>query len=248
MFNFFKKKRQIAVPENYNPVAVDMHSHLLVGIDDGCQKYEESLEIIKRLQGLGYKKLIATPHIMSDTYKNTPEIILKKRDELREELAKNNIDIEVEAAAEYYIDEWFEAEYKKNKLLTFGKNYLLVETGFMAKPMNLDQILFDLQMEGYTVILAHPERYQYIIDKPEYANELADKGILLQMNIMSLSGYYSPHIKKTAEYLIDNKLLSFVGSDIHNLRHTHVVQDFTQSDEYKMIYNSKLLNNNLLTK
>lgn len=247
MFNFLKKKKTIEIPENYEPVTVDMHSHLLVGIDDGCQSYEESLDIIRRLKDLGYKKLITTPHIMSDTYKNTPDIILKKLDELREQLAKNNINIEIEAAAEYYIDEWFEQEYTKNKLLTFGKNkYVLVETGFMAKPMHLEQILFDLQMEGYSPILAHPERYQYIIDKPSLAEDLYDKGILLQMNIMSLSGYYSPDIKKAAEHLIDNKLLSFVGSDIHNLRHTRIVNDFTQTDEYKQIYHSKLLNNTLL--
>jgi len=111
MFSLFKKKNKI--PEfNFSDIGIDMHSHILPGVDDGAPTVKESIMMIKRFQELGFKKLIATPHIMADYYRNTPDTINKALDQLREELVRQNIDMPIEAAAEYYLDETFESKIK----------------------------------------------------------------------------------------------------------------------------------------
>jgi len=142
---------------------VDMHSHLIPGIDDGSKSMEESLELIKRLSSYGLQKIITTPHVMSEYYKNTPEIISMGLEDLRKAVKAEGISIEIEAAAEYYIDEILLEKIKDGKsLLTFGEKYILVETGFINKPQMLLETMFQLEMSGYKPILAHPERYQYL--------------------------------------------------------------------------------------
>ena len=121
MFGLFKKKNTI--PEfNFEKIGVDMHSHILPGIDDGAPTVRESIMMINRFKNLGFKKLIATPHIMSDYYRNTPDIINRALDQLREELQKQNINISIEAAAEYYLDETFESKMDKGNLMTMGNS------------------------------------------------------------------------------------------------------------------------------
>ncbi len=100
-----------------NLVSVDMHSHLLPGIDDGAASLEDSLILAQELSKLGFRKLICTPHIMGDFYKNTPEIIHEKLELLKRALIEEKIPLEVDAAAEYYIDEWFLTKCKDPKSL-----------------------------------------------------------------------------------------------------------------------------------
>ena len=134
MFSFFKKsKEKVILPK------VDLHSHLLPGIDDGVQTLEESIDLISNFSKLGYEKLITTPHIMSDFYANTPEIINAKLKEVRQAVSQAGLSIQIEAAAEYYFDENFiDLVESKKGLLTFGDNYVLFEIGFS---LTLDTIL-----------------------------------------------------------------------------------------------------------
>src|ERR1051325_5733857 len=97
---FFKKRNKDSGHLDYSVLGVDMHSHLLPGIDDGSPNIESSIRLIRGMKELGYKKLITTPHIMWDMYQNTNEIILGKLEEVRKKLKEENIDIELEAAAE----------------------------------------------------------------------------------------------------------------------------------------------------
>ena len=158
--NLFKKEEHLP-PADLSILHADMHSHLIPGLDDGAQTINDSITLVKELHRLGYKKLITTPHIMSDYYKNTAEIILKGLDTLREAINKEGIEIELAVAAEYYADQDFEGKIKKHDLLTFGDNYVLFEVSFVNPPVNIDKTIFDLKTSGYRPVIAHVERYPY---------------------------------------------------------------------------------------
>ena len=181
---------------------VDMHSHVLPGIDDGAQNPQESIVLIKKMMELGIKKIIATPHIMADYYRNTPETISAALDALKAELKVENIDIAIEAAAEHYFDETFEDRINDKKLMIIGDNYVLFEFSFISQPPNAVNIVQKLKDNGYKPILAHPERYPYL-DLEAYKT-LHDWGLLFQINTISLTGYYGKEAKRIAETLIDN--------------------------------------------
>lgn len=230
-------------PVDLSVLKTDMHSHLIPGIDDGSKSMEDSIAMIREFKSLGYEKVITTPHIMSDFYKNTPEIILPGKDQLVKVLKDNGISIEFEAAAEYYLDENLEAKIKSKNLLTLGDNYVLFELPFMSEPPNLASIIFELQTNGYKPILAHVERYGYWYENFEKYQELHDQGVYLQLNILSLIGHYSPETKKIAEKLIENNLISFLGSDCHNSRHLELIEIARRKPHLKQLIESGQLKN-----
>jgi len=217
MFKLFSKSS--SVPD-YSVVGTDMHSHLLPGIDDGSPDLSTSLELIRRMMKLGYKKFITTPHIMWEMYKNTPAIINEKLELLRNELKKEGIDVEINAAAEYFLDEHVNKLLaQKEKLLTVHENMVLVEFSLAHPPFDLKDILFELTMQGYQPIIAHPERYIYLEHAKEFYDELKDAGHYFQLNITSLSGYYGKSANNLAQHLLKKGYYNFVGSDLHHFRH-----------------------------
>ncbi|TSJ44220.1 capsular biosynthesis protein [Mucilaginibacter corticis] len=219
MFNFFKKKEEKkAINFNYGSIVVDMHSHVLPGIDDGAQNLEESIVLVKKMMELGIKKIIATPHIMVDFYRNTPETINGALEVLKAELKNQNIDIKVEAAAEHYFDETFEKRVEEHRLLTMGDNYALFEYSFINPPPNAFEVIQKMiELGNYKPILAHPERYSYMTIE-QMAN-LRSWGCNMQMNTISLTGYYGKDVKKKAESMVDNNIVDFISSDMHHPRH-----------------------------
>lgn len=241
-----KAPSRLSEPLDMGILQTDLHSHLIPGIDDGAKTMEESIQLIKKLQKMGYRKLITTPHIMSDYYRNTPEIILDGLVKLREEIARENIEIEIEAAAEYMLDDGFEDKIKAGNLLTFGDNYLLIEMSYLTPHPNLSSILFELQTEGYRVVLAHPERYNYWHNQFGKYQELIDRGVFFQLNINSLTGWYSPESKNIAEKLISENMVHFLGSDMHN---ENYMNELRRSRYYPILKEvseqGKLLNNQL---
>lgn len=218
MFGVFKKKEQKkSITFDYSSIAVDMHSHVLPGIDDGAQNPQESIVLIRRMMALGIKKIIATPHVMADYYRNTPETINGALSLLKKELEKEGIEIPVEAAAEHYFDETFEDRIRQRQLMTMGNNHVLFELSFISPPPNVITAIQRMREKGYKPILAHPERYTYLdIDQ---LRTYRDWGALLQVNTISLTGYYGKEVKKTAEDLIDNMMVDFISSDMHHLKH-----------------------------
>lgn len=243
VFNWFRKRNSIV---QGNPIFKDIHSHLLPGIDDGVQSFEQSEEIIKRFIDLGYTKLVTTPHVMSDTYRNTPEIILAKLAELKAYLAEKKIEIEVEAAAEYYLDEELIRKAEQGEpLLTFGQNHLLFETNFMTEPLQLKEFIFLLSTKGYNPVLAHPERYIFLQDDLVKLEDLIDRGVLFQINTSSLTGYYSKPAQRTAQKLIDRGWVHFLGSDCHALQHVELLAQAQPSRYFQKALTLPLLNNSL---
>ena len=244
MIKWFSKKDVYLDPKDFSVLKTDMHSHLIPSIDDGSQCLDESLDLILALNDLGFSKIITTPHTMSDFYKNTPEIINNGKEEVKKALKKLNSNVEFEASSEYYVDYEFQQKINSGKFLTFGSKYILIEFPFIDNPKNIDEIIFQLQLSGYNVVLAHPERYMYFNLK-DY-KKFTDKGVFLQLNLLSITGYYSPEIKEKSKQLIENDLVSFVGTDCHNIRHAQKLKEcFTNPLWHQLSKSEKLLNNTL---
>jgi len=238
LFSFFKKK-----PILSTSITVDIHSHLLPGIDDGVKTVKESIEIIKKFKFLGYRKLITTPHIFSDLYPNTTEIIQEKLSFVQNELKKENVEIILEASAEYYLDMEFLRLIEDDELLPFMGNYILFETPCTSKLIILDVAIENIIRKGYIPVLAHPERYQYLYSNNlEHYKELKRMGVLFQVNLKSLQSH-SSSIKKTALKLIKAGLVDFIGSDAHRMRDILIIEKVLKSKEYQtIINNNRLLN------
>ena len=242
----FKKKDPVLEPINLSILQVDVHSHFIPGIDDGAKTIEDSIELISAMKDFGYRKVITTPHIMSDYYRNTPAVILEGLAKVRAALKENNIDIEVDAAAEYNVDADFTEKIEKKELLTFGDNYVLFELPFMQEPDVLKDVIWQLQSAGYKPVLAHVERYQFWHQHWDKFEDMVNRGVLLQMNIGSLTGSYGPEVQKIAEKLIDNDMISLLGSDCHHMGHVEMI-DSARTKEYihKIVNSPKLLNKQL---
>lgn len=239
----FTKRTTTGSPADLSVLGTDVHSHFLFGIDDGAKTIGDSVQMISIMHELGYKKVITTPHIMSDFYRNTPAIILGKLEEVRAALKQAGVPIEVEAAAEYYLDFDFERKLSEEKLLTFGRNYLLFEVSYMNPPDNLDHAIFKMQTSGYKPVLAHPERYNFWHTNFKKYEELKDKGVLLQLNINSLTGYYSPSTKKISEMLIDKGMVDLIGTDCHHMGHLELMKKCRYEKHlHKLLESGRLLN------
>ncbi|MER2999536.1 tyrosine-protein phosphatase [Pontibacter populi] len=229
--------------ESLGAIGVDMHSHILPGLDDGADTLERSLELVQAMQQLGYRKLIMTPHIMSDFYRNTPEGIREKLALLQNAITEAGIEMELGCAAEYYLDEVFLDKLDNGEeLLTFGDKYLLFETSFLNEPLNLREAIFKMRSKGYKPVMAHPERYSYFYGKFNDLVELREQGVLLQPNLNSLTGYYSPAAKTVIEKLIDNGQVDLVGSDVHSLKHIASLQKVLSSKYISKLLSLPLLN------
>ncbi len=223
MFGLFKKKKFEHIRRfDLSTLGVDMHSHVLPGIDDGAQTVEDSIILVKAMIGLGIKKIIATPHIMVDYYRNTPEIINNALSILKNELQKQQIDIEIEAAAEHLLDEGFEILLEQGNVMPIKNNYLLFEMSFIDAHPNLISLVQKIKEKGYKPILAHPERYPYFTI--ENCENLRSWGCDLQMNTISLTGYYGSKTKEMAEMMVDFNLVDFISSDMHHVRHAAALE------------------------
>lgn len=226
MFNFFKKKSSPARPlPTALPIHTDIHSHILPGIDDGSPDVETSIQLVKGLYDLGIRKTVATPHIIADMFRNTPATINAALDKLKQAVAKEGIDIEITAAAEYMLDDYFLKLLRTEKrLLTITGNIVLTEQSYATPTGNLNEIAFELVTAGYRPIMAHPERYPFYHGKYDEFYHLKDMGFLLQVNLLSLTGYYGKGVARAARYIFENEMADFVGTDLHHDRHMATLQ------------------------
>ncbi|GIZ07444.1 tyrosine-protein phosphatase [Flavobacterium sp. UMI-01] len=215
---FFSKKKQTLkdlIPDNH----IDIHSHLLPGIDDGARNFEETVLMIKALQKLGITDFITTPHIIQHVWENTHEQIQTNRDQTVRDLEQQQIQLPFKAAAEYLMDDQFVKLFESHDLLTLKDNYVLVEMSYINAPIQLYSILFDLQVAGYIPVLAHPERYLFYHKNPEEFKKLKKAGCKFQLNLLAVTGYYGKEVAAVAETLLKNGQYDFVGTDAHHLKH-----------------------------
>jgi tyrosine-protein phosphatase YwqE len=244
---FFKKKNKEVDISVFSTLKTDLHSHLLPGIDDGSPTMETSLQLISGLASLGYKKLITTPHVMWDMYQNTHDIIRQKLLELQSAVKEEGIEIEIKAAAEYFLDDHVEELLnKKEPLLTLSNKMILVEFSMANPAMGLKETLFEMTMQGYQPVIAHPERYIYMEKALDFYDELKAANCLFQLNILSLGNYYGRSANDLANYLIKKGYYELVGTDLHHSRHLEALKDSRLITGLKKLLNSgKIINDRL---
>jgi protein-tyrosine phosphatase len=242
MFKIFSKQR--SGKPVLDMLKTDIHSHLLPGIDDGSPDLSTSLELIKGMKELGYSKLITTPHIMWDMYQNTRDGILLMLDEMRDVLKELDIQVELDAAAEYFLDDYVMGLLKKKEpLLTFGDKMVLTEFSMASPPIDLKEILFEMRMQDYQPVIAHPERYIYLEANKEFYDELKDAGYLFQVNLLSFAGVYGRSVRELALYIAGKGYYDLAGTDLHNQKHLKALQDPAVSSQLEKLLETGLIRN-----
>jgi tyrosine-protein phosphatase YwqE len=246
MFNFFKK----SIPLNniFTSEYIDIHSHILPGIDDGSKSLEMSIELLTKMKEYGVVNFVFTPHILEGLWENTPSTINKSFDKLQNIVSKSRdlSDLTMSFAAEYMLDNNFQKILKNKDILTIKDSFVLIEMSYLNPPINLFEMLFDIQMAGYKPILAHPERYNFLHNSFDEYYKLKDAGCKFQVNLLSLTNYYGKHVNKAAAKLIKNNLIDFVGSDAHHHNHLNALQKIEDKKILKNII--PLIKNNTLLK
>jgi len=211
MLSLFKKKSPLLIdliPKGF----VDIHSHLLYGLDDGAKTLDDSISMISQLKKIGFSKVITTPHIMEGLYPNTDITIGRKLEETKRVLNQNNMEIPIHAAAEYMIDHSFYDSLKNEKLLTLKDRWILVEMSYFSPPIQLYECIYELLLRGYQPILAHPERYSYFYRNPSEYENLKKAGLYFQLNLLSIVGYYGKETQQMAEKLLATGFIRFYGN------------------------------------
>lgn len=215
----------------------DLHAHILPGIDDGSPDVDTSLQLLHTMQSWGIKHIFATPHIIDDVYENSPDTIEPAYQALKEKMTQEGIDIDLHYSAEYRMDEHFREllQCGVKAFIPLPGQRLLVENSFMQAPIDLDDILFRLMLNGFQPILAHPERYRYYHSHKETYHHLHNNGCHFQINLLSLAGYYGKEIKEVAWWLCKNGMVEFLGSDLHNREHAQAISAWLTTKEYKKV-------------
>jgi protein-tyrosine phosphatase len=215
---FFKRNKTILkdlIPDNH----IDIHSHLLPAIDDGSKNIEDTFFLINALKDMGIVEFITTPHIFSGYWDNTKSNIEIVEQETLKQLKSNQFNLPFRAASEYLMDNHFVSLFQKKEVLTLKDNYVLVEMSYINAPVNLYDIIFDLQVAGYKPILAHPERYLFYHKNFNEYTKLKNAGCLFQLNLLSAVGYYGAEVTEIAKKLLEKGLIDYVGTDVHHKKH-----------------------------
>ena len=245
LFHFIKK-----YPKNDNLewLGVDMHSHLLPGLDDGSPDKLTSVNYIKQLTELGLNQFICTPHIFKELYPNNKFTVTSALEAVRKDLHTHNYAVKVGAAAEYMMDADFLEILKTEEILSLPNKYILIEMSYAAKNNHIEQYIFDLNIKGYKPILAHPERYNYYHSTFKDYQRFKDLGCLLQLNALSVTGYYGKEVKEIALKLIKGNYIDLLGTDLHHQKHLDALTNLTRSGLlFNLFQDKKILNKNLFT-
>jgi len=235
MFNFIFKNKKAAPRQLF--YKTDIHCHIIPGVDHGAETPEDSACLLDAEKRWGIERIVFTSHVTENTFENTPESLNKGFHNLRDYLEGKGIqsDFTLAYSAEYRIDSYFMSQLEQNKIVAFPDNHLLIENGFLQEPMGLDSLIFDLQTKGYSLILAHPERYPYYHTNYNRYIELHERGMEFQINLLSLAGYHGKDAKNMAERFAKDGLIDFLGSDLHHRKHVEAIDEYLASGSYSKI-------------
>lgn len=215
MLGLFQKK---LIKSGLLQGAMDRHSHILFGVDDGAKTITESLSMIDGLKSLGFRGAYCTPHIMARYPENTQAFLKNRFEELKEKVAEEQFDLRL--AAEYMLDEQFLKKCDRDAPLTYDGQRILVELPLMALPLNWQEMIFQLKSQNYTPVMAHPERYWHLL-KDEQDRELLREGCEFQLNLLSLSGVYGHGVRQQALKMIKEGVYTLFGTDLHRETQIH---------------------------
>ena len=241
IFSAFNRQKKEAVKLGENLI-VDIHSHLLPGIDDGAPTMDHTIGMLRKFEELGYQKLIMTPHIMSGVYDNTSEIILNKLEEVRKVSQDLGLKLILEASAEYYFDETLFERLRNKDLLPFQGNHILFEFSFRNQPSQIEELVFQLKSAGYQPVLAHFERYVYFHSSVEVDRSLRELGCFIQVNLNSFTGHYGPAVKNQAIRLLKAGLIDVLGSDCHRIQHLELLENSLKDSIFHQLSEVKFKN------
>jgi protein-tyrosine phosphatase len=239
-------KNKVVIPD-FSPLGTDLHSHVLPGMDDGSYSIGETIRMLREMERIGFRKIITTPHVISALYPNTREQILGQLYRLREVILEEDIHIGVEASGEYHLDFEFLDKVRSGEVIPFGENrYLLVELPFQKPSFSFDEILYEVQLLDYRPVIAHPERYVWLMGKMNLYQGLKDRGMLFQLNLNSLTGLYGLPAKIAANQLIDAGMVEFTGTDAHHTGHLLGLSKVLSNRHFvRLLQSGRLLNSML---
>ena len=236
MFNFFRRKytpRPI-----FEALGTDMHCHLVPQVDDGSKCFEESVECLKTLKAVGFNKVYITPHFQHPRFDNDDEDICRRYQEMKLRAVEAAVDIEMAGVAgEYRIDSGFKNRLENPRFLQVAGKYVLVEFSLHQQMMGCDEMIFDLQMKGYDIILAHPERYPYLNVLGSRMEQLKNQGVFFQINALSLGGFYGEEPKRRAYQMLERGWVEFMGTDTHNTMYAQALVDLSNDRKVEKILN-----------
>jgi tyrosine-protein phosphatase YwqE len=228
MFSFFKKSKT-----NFEHLKIDFHNHILPGIDDGAEDADDSYHLRIGLQERGFEKCIYTPHIYTEIHPNTPASISNAYNTLFQNTTYSDAFKSDSFAAEYMIDENFKNELNNNNpLMCIKDKKVLIEFSTLQLPFFAEETIFNLRLLGYTPIIAHPERYNYMFNNPNSNltyTQLKDMGCEFQLNLLSLVGMYGDISKQAAIYLLKNQFYDYTATDVHNSMHLRYLDKLMHS-------------------
>lgn len=211
----------------------DTHCHILYGVDDGSINIEESLELLKAMKNAGFNNIIMTPHYIENTdYCSLNPEKLSKLNTLREEVKKQNLDINLYLGNEIFINDHIPEGIKDNRIYTLnGSKYLLLELPFHNRILNLMDIIYEIKVTGLIPILAHPERYDKFQDDYKYVDKLKEEGLLFQCNFSSIIGEYGHRAEKLMKYMLKKGYVDYLGTDIHHPKRGTVLAEIAKIEK-----------------
>ena len=244
-FSLFKRKYEP------NPIfqvlGCDMHNHLIPKVDDGSKFLEESVECLRTLKAVGFNKVYITPHFQYPRFQNDEDDIVRRYNELKKEIAPFGIDIEMAGiGGEYRIDPGFAQRLENPRFLKVADRYVLVEFSLHQQMMGCDELIFDMQMKGYEIILAHPERYPYLGVHTARMEQLKNQGVYFQVNLRSLGGFYGDEAKRRGFEMIERGWVEFLGTDTHNTLYAQALTDLSHNREVEKLLEKYTFQNNTL--
>lgn len=245
-FNFFRRKYE---PRPiFAPLGIDMHCHLIPKVDDGSKCIEESLECLNTLKAVGYSKVIITPHFQFPRFQNKEDDIVRRYEELKKQAVDAGVQIELAGiGGEYRIDSGFAQRMENPCFLQVAGKYVLVEFSLHQQMMGSDELIFDMQMKGYDVILAHPERYPYLNVHGQRMEQLKNQGVFFQINALSLGGFYGEEAKQRAYEMLERGWVEFMGTDTHNTMYAQALSDLSRDRKVeKVLEKYQFMNSTLL--
>lgn len=243
MFSFFKSKASTpGIPFLLESIESDWHSHVLPRIDDGSPNEEQSLEMLQEYVRLGIKKIVATPHVRADYFKNTKESIIAAQSKVQHLITTHQLPLVLEASAEYFADENFLQLIEQDQLLPIENQYILFEFSMQSPTLWATKLVEKLQRKGYTPLLAHPERYRYWHGKPQEWKKWKNRGVCFQLNLLSILGQYGSAERRAAFQLLEADYIDAVGSDAHGLRHLQKLNELANNPHFDKLQQLPLLN------
>lgn len=245
MFGFLRRNKE---PRPiFKALGTDMHCHLVPKVDDGSKCMEESIECLNTLKAVGYDRVIVTPHFQSPRFQNDEDDICRRYEELKQRAADAGVEIELAGiAGEYRIDDGFQARLDNPRFLQVADKYVLVEFSLHQQRMGCDEMIFDMQMKGYDIVLAHPERYPYLSLFGSRMEQLRSQGVLFQVNVLSLGGFYGEEPQRRAFKLIEQGWVEFLGTDTHNSMYAQALADLSHDRKVEKVLEKHTFMNNTL--